>query len=507
MSSPNLTALGIHAPGGAFTLGVHNAGFSVAAVLGGRSNFGADTHRLNFPSTPWHSPEGSWPTVELSETNVDLIYSNPVPGDSHSHACFVAGTPVLTTHGPKPIEQVRPGDLVMTYRSDRFQLVKSVMNQIHTGSLVEVSLNHNPIFICTPDHPICTGYVGGSDPSTFTAAANCESLKGWCPTSMQPSAPFTVKYVAAPTGYTKVYNLTVDTDECYIAGGVLVHNCQQAQDTALTLRPRAFVLEGPADWFEGAAAPWVTRWENAGYYASLLRVNARDFGLPQLRRRTFFIAAEVPLDLSGLSATEWPNAPTVAHAISDLESQSLETDPQALASYSSDISNAFQESARIESSGLSWHVESPGAPSLTRLIPHFKPGQHAGKIDDAILAQTYWKDRGKTVVRGGKGRPSMYYRRLDPKRPAPSLPGDIRFLHPEFDRFITPRESARLMGLPDWFTFAGLSSPRANLEAARTVSPRIAQVVATRVGECLKGGATHTPTVDHTTSKTVEQHE
>jgi len=500
MPSNTLSALGIHAHGGAFTLGVHNAGFSVIAVLGGRSGFGADTHRLNFPNIPWHAPEAAWPMDELSESSFDLVYSNPAPGDSHDHACFIAGTQVLTTRGPKPIEQVRQGDLVMSYRNDRFQLVKSTMNRLHTGPLVQVSLGGNPIFTCTPDHPICTGYVGGGDPTTYTPALNCQGLKGWSPTAMQPSTPFSVETIQSFSDAVRVYNLTVDTDECYIANGVLVHNCRQAQDTALMLRPRAFVLEGPADWFEGTVAAWVTRWESSGYNVSLLRANTRDFGLPQLRRRTFFVAAETTLDLQGLSAADWPTAVTVADAISDLEGQPLETDPQALAAYVSPSSNTFQEGARIESAGLSWHVESPGAPSLTRLIPYFKPGQHAGKIEDSVLAQTYWKDRGKTVVRGGKGRPSMYYRRLDPKRPTPSLPGDIRFIHPEFDRFITVRESARLMGLPDWFAFAGISSPRANLEAARTIAPRVAQIVVTRVGECLKGGATHTPVVDHTTA-------
>ncbi len=506
-SSPNLTALGIHAPGGAFTLGAHNAGFTVEAALGGRSNFGADTHRLNFPGTPWHAPEAAWPIAELSERSLDLIYSNPVPGDTHEHTCFVAGTPVLTTHGLKPIEQVRPGDLVMTYRSDRFQRVTATSNKIHTGPLVQVSLGGNLIFLCTPEHPICTGYVGGSDPTVYTPASECQGLKGWCPATMQPSDPFEVHVQSYGGDPVRVYNLTVDADHCYIAGGVLVHNCQLVQDTALTLRPRAFALEGPADWFEGdsGVASWVTRWETSGYRVSLLRVNARDFGLPQLKRRTFFVAAETTLNLEGLSAADWPAAPTVAEALSDLESQPLETDPQTLAPYASPSSNSFQESARTESTGLSWHVESPGAPSLTRLIPHFKPGQHAGKIDDATLAQTYWQDRGKSVVRGGKGRPSMYYRRLDPKRPAPALPGDIRFIHPEFDRFITVREAARLMGLPDWFGFAGLSSPRANLEAARTLPPRVAQVVVARIAECLRGGATHTARVDHTaTSKSHE---
>lgn len=504
MSSNLLTAVGLHAPGGAFTLGVQNAGFSPIAVLGGRSNFGADTHRLNFPSIPWHAPEAAWPLAELAENAIDLVYSNPAPGESHEHACFVAGTQILTTRGPRPIESVRKGDLVMTYRSDRYQPVVATMSHVHTGPLAHVGTSMGPLFTCTPDHPICTGYVGGSDPSTFTEAQQCGGRRGWRPAQMQPGAEFTVT-LQSPTGGVRVFNLTVEGDECYVAGGVLVHNCRQAHETALTLRPRAFALEGPADWFETGLKEFESRWADAGYFTARVKVNAGDFGLPQLRRRTFFMAADVGLDFRGLSAASWPAAASVTEAFSDLEGQPLETDPQLPSPYGAPHGNTFQDSSRVESTGVTWHVVSPGAPSLARLISYFEPGQHAGKISDEILALTYWKDREKTVVRGGKGRPSMYYRRLHGARPAPALPGDIRFIHPEFDRFITPREAARLMGIPDWFNFAGLSASRANLEAARTLPPRVAQVVAARLAECLTspGNGEHVTEVDLTARSAV----
>lgn len=499
-SSSNLfTAIGLHAPGGAFTLGVHNAGFAVAATLGGRSNFGADTHRLNFPDVPWHGPEASWPLMDLGDSPPDLIYSNPAPGEQHEHACFVAGTSVLTTQGPRPIEQIRKGELVMTYRGDRFQRVVAVMRQTHTGPLVDVGTSLGVLFTCTPDHPICTSFTGGNSPTVYTRASDCRSLSGWRPAQGERSSRLTVT-VRPPSGAVTVYNLTVEGDECYTAAGLLVHNCRQAHDTALVLRPRAFLLEGPAEWFEAGsiADTWATRWTESGYQVSRLRVSADKFGLPQLRRRTFFVAATVPLDFQGLQSEEWPPAATVAEALSDLEGQPVSSDPQEVNPFVSEPGNAFQESSRREAPGVTWHVSSPGPASLTRLIPHFKPGQHAGKIEDAILAQTYWKDREKTVVRGGKGRPSMYYRRLHSARPAPALPGDIRFIHPEYDRFITPREAARLMGIPDWFTFAGVSAPRANLEAARTIPPRVAQIVASRLAECLVFPRQHVDKVDST---------
>jgi hypothetical protein len=40
------------------------------------------------------------------------------PRPLHPLLGFVAGTPILTAEGPKPIEQVQPGDLILTRPDD-----------------------------------------------------------------------------------------------------------------------------------------------------------------------------------------------------------------------------------------------------------------------------------------------------------------------------------------------------------------------------------------------------
>ncbi len=45
--------------------------------------------------------------------------------------------------------------------------------------------------------------------------------------------------------------------------------------------------------------------------------------------------------------------------------------------------------------------------------------------------------------------------RLDPRRPAPTVMGSSRFIHPYEDRLLTVREQARLMGFPDYHIFLG----------------------------------------------------
>lgn len=56
-----------------------------------------------------------------------------------------------------------------------------------------------------------------------------------------------------------------------------------------------------------------------------------------------------------------------------------------------------------------------------------------------------------------KGGPNLRIIRLDPNQPSLTVTGYIfnKFVHPYEDRFITPREAARLQGLPDELEFKG----------------------------------------------------
>ena len=71
--------------------------------------------------------------------------------DGEDHACFVAGTPVQTLIGKQPIQDITPGEFVLTQNGFR-----PVLDSGMTGlrATVRVDLSSGESFQCTPDHPI-----------------------------------------------------------------------------------------------------------------------------------------------------------------------------------------------------------------------------------------------------------------------------------------------------------------------------------------------------------------
>jgi adenosylcobalamin-dependent ribonucleoside-diphosphate reductase len=68
-------------------------------------------------------------------------------------ACFAAGTPISTAAGPKPIEEVAVGDMVLTHRG-RYRPVLALARR--EGSVFKVKIHRLPPMFATADHPFLT---------------------------------------------------------------------------------------------------------------------------------------------------------------------------------------------------------------------------------------------------------------------------------------------------------------------------------------------------------------
>ena len=77
-----------------------------------------------------------------------------------------------------------------------------------------------------------------------------------------------------------------------------------------------------------------------------------------------------------------------------------------------------------------------------------------------------------------KGGPNLRMIRLDPNKPSLTVTGYIynKFVHPFEDRFITPREAARLQGFPDELEFKG---------SLTSVQKQIGDAVPIELGEAI----------------------
>ncbi|MDK2013555.1 MULTISPECIES: DNA cytosine methyltransferase [unclassified Deinococcus] len=145
------TVISTFAGRGGSSTGYHMAGFHelLAVEWDGHA---ADTLRLNYPSLDVYHGD----IAQLSVAEV-LRRTGLQPGEldlfDGSPPCFPAGSPVITTRGTVPIEQLCVGDLVLTH-TGAYQPVQEVMARPYKGATVTLHARYGrrPI-TCTPEHP------------------------------------------------------------------------------------------------------------------------------------------------------------------------------------------------------------------------------------------------------------------------------------------------------------------------------------------------------------------
>jgi DNA (cytosine-5)-methyltransferase 1 len=162
-----------------------------------------------------------------------------------------------------------------------------------------------------------------------------------------------------------------------------------------------------------------------------LIINARDYGVPQNRRRVFILG----YDLKKLNThPAWPPEPT--HGPPDGELPSWKT-----------ASTVFKK-APLRSDPNNIHMNHG-----KELLEAFRQTPPNGGSR---------RDSGRTLPchKSHVGHHDVYGR-IDPSEPAPTMttacinPSKGRFVHPTEHHGITLRQAARIQSFPDWFTFEG----------------------------------------------------
>ena len=229
------------------------------------------------------------------------------------------------------------------------------------------------------------------------------------------------------------------------------------------LRPRAALIEQvPA--FLKSASDGVSmkdvlreRFARLGYDLFAEALNASSFGVPQSRKRAFIVCVPTGTRFS-FPLGELRAPPTVGEALKNLPPPSLKDETPAASSHVDVTPARDRERISFVPEGF-WLSKSPGVP------PN-------------ILRNLTKKDTTK-------------YRRLSRRGQALTLRCGEMPYHPLENRYLTPRETARLQGFPDDWVFEGPIRARTgtvrNLDQHRQIANAVPPPLAKAVAEKLFG--------------------
>ena len=264
---------------------------------------------------------------------------------------------------------------------------------------------------------------------------------------------------------------TLDSDNNILVKTFLDY-CEQ-------LFPKTILMENVAEMKNGFNQYYtkeiVTRLEKLGYKVMYDVYDAADFGVPQRRKRAFFLARrdgftpvhpEVTHTNNGSNLLLKPYI-TVWDAISDLrplehgEGESPDT-------YYTDPQNEYQKYVRNGCTNVYNHIAKKLQPLQLERLSCLKPGEGIKNLPDRIRP---------------KGGYSGAYGRLTKDMVMPTItrwvfhPGSGRWGHPVDVRLITIREAARLHSFKDDFIFYGTYTQQAG-QLGNSVPPLLAKVMA-----------------------------
>jgi DNA (cytosine-5)-methyltransferase 1 len=242
--------------------------------------------------------------------------------------------------------------------------------------------------------------------------------------------------------------------------------------------PEYVLIENVAEMRNGFDSQYTATIENylimLGYSVFHDVHNAADYGVPQKRRRAFFIARRDGGKIKAPAQTHFEKSNgfdfgnsyiNVWDAISDLPS--LEQGQEATA-YDKKPSNDYQKRLRNESGVLYNHKARKLQPTQDQRLRSLEPGQGIKDLPDYLRP---------------KGGYSGAYGILTKDMVCPTItrwvfhPGSGRWGHPVDKRIITIREAARLHSYPDSFEFIGSYNDQAG-QIGNSVPPLLAKTMA-----------------------------
>jgi DNA (cytosine-5)-methyltransferase 1 len=254
------------------------------------------------------------------------------------------------------------------------------------------------------------------------------------------------------------------------------------------LQPKMMLMENVAEMKNGFGQAYtqeiLSRLSADGYTVSYQVLNAADYGVPQRRRRAFFLAHKLKSTLTFPAPTHvnpkiadkselsffWmadESHVSVWEAIGDLPSVTHDDERQEH-SYGCEPFSAYQKQMRKGRTLVLNHKPRRLASTQYQRLESIKPGEGIKDLPAHL--------RPKSGYSGAYGR-------LTKNMVAPTItrwvfhPGSGRYGHPSDTRVITIREAARLQGFPDDFEFIGTYTQQAG-QLGNAVPPLLVRKIA-----------------------------
>lgn len=233
------------------------------------------------------------------------------------------------------------------------------------------------------------------------------------------------------------------------------------------IKPNFFVLENVPGLLSMENGKYkndiINRFSELGYNVNYAILKASDYGVPQSRKRVFFI---------GLNKDKFGDyffnfdiirrQPIISteEAISDLPTL---LDCEESESYSSFPFNDYQKKMRNGSKIIHNHVRTNHTEKTIKIISMVPDG---GTIKD--LPEEYYKIRNYNAA----------FKRMNSKLPSSTIDcGHRNYFHYSLNRIPTVRESARIQSFPDTYVFCG-SKTSQYTQVGNAVPPLLAYAIA-----------------------------
>lgn len=242
-------------------------------------------------------------------------------------------------------------------------------------------------------------------------------------------------------------------------------------------KPRFFLIEnvpGLASLFKGKIKDRIIReFTNMGYNVNSKVLLASDYGVPQDRRRIFFVGVEdemfgfpdathISIEKGQKRIVSMESKVTVRDAISDLPLLLNETGAEKMP-YTMGPKSEYQKTMRIGSDKIYNHVATMHEEQTKRIISLVPQGKNYKSLPKDLQ-----KTRNFHVA----------WTRLSYDKPSPTIDtGHRHHFHPEANRVPTVRESARIQSFPDKFIFYGSKTSQYK-QVGNAVPPILAHVIA-----------------------------